>query len=43
MHGGLPVLGVSMLVYGLVGIVVVAISGVRRCRRRRRGGACAAT
>lgn len=40
MHGGLPVIGISVLVYGAVGAVVIAREGLRRCRRGsgRRGG-----
>lgn len=41
MHGGLPLLGISVLVYGAVGTVVVLRDGARRCRSawgiRRRG------
>lgn len=33
MHGGLPFIGVSVLVYGVVGAVVLAREAVRRCRR----------
>lgn len=33
MHGGLPFIGVSVLVYGLVGAVVMAREAVRWCRR----------
>jgi hypothetical protein len=35
MHGGLPFIGVSVLVYGVVGAVVIARAAVRRCRRSR--------
>jgi hypothetical protein len=38
MHGGLPVIGISVLVYGAVGAVVIAREGLRRCRRGRRTG-----
>lgn len=40
MHGGLPLIGVSVLVYGVVGAVVIARAVVRRCGRGR-GGAVA--
>lgn len=51
MHGGLPVIGVSVLVYGVVGAVVVGRDALGRCLRRKRrrsggdgrkAGACAA-
>jgi hypothetical protein len=35
MHGGLPVIGMSVLVYGVVGAVVIARDALRRCRRTR--------
>jgi hypothetical protein len=35
MHGGLPVIGMSVLVYGAVGAVVIVRDGLRRCRRVR--------
>ena len=35
MHGGLPFIGVSVLVYGVVGAVVIAGKALRRCRRAR--------
>jgi hypothetical protein len=42
MHGGLPLIGVSVLVYGVVGAVVIARAVVRRCGRGGvRGGAVA--
>lgn len=37
MHGGLPVIGVSVLVYGLVGAVVILRDALRRCRPGRPG------
>jgi len=36
MHGGLPVIGVSVLVYGAVGALVIAREALQRCRRRER-------
>lgn len=33
MHGGLPMIGVSVLVYGAVGAAVIVRRGLRRCRR----------
>ena len=42
MHGGLPLIGVSVLVYGVVGAVVIARAVARRCGRGLlRGGAVA--
>lgn len=38
MHGGLPFIGVSVLVYGLVGAVVIARDAVWRCGPGRRAG-----
>ncbi len=42
MHGGLPVIGVSVLVYGVVGALVIGRDALNRCfrgqGRRRRGG-----
>ncbi|MCH6163878.1 hypothetical protein [Streptomyces marispadix] len=35
MHGGLPFIGVSVLVYGLVGAFAIARETLRRCGRRR--------
>lgn len=35
MHGGLPFIGVSVLVYGVVGAVVIVRAALRRCRRAR--------
>ncbi|GAA2066940.1 hypothetical protein GCM10009801_13870 [Streptomyces albiaxialis] len=48
MHGGLPVIGFSLLVYGAVGVVVLVRDGVGTWRDRRRGrrgsgGACVPT
>lgn len=36
MHGGLPVIGVSVLVYGAVGALVIAREALQRCRLRVR-------
>ncbi|SCK56595.1 hypothetical protein H180DRAFT_05259 [Streptomyces sp. WMMB 322] len=41
MHGGLPFIGVSVLVYGLVGAVVIVRAALRR--RRRASSAAPAT
>ncbi len=38
MHGGLPFIGVSVLVYGVVGAVAIAREALRRCRRARPSG-----
>lgn len=35
MHGGLPFIGFSTIVYGVVGLVVVAGGAVARLRRHR--------
>lgn len=35
MHGGLPFIGVSVLVYGVVGAVVIARAALRRRGRAR--------
>jgi hypothetical protein len=35
MHGGLPVIGFSTIVYGVVGIATLVVRGVRRLWRRR--------
>lgn len=42
MHGGLPFIGVSVLVYGVVGAVVIAGKSLRRCRRARPAATAAA-
>lgn len=33
MHGGLPMIGVSVLVYGAVGVAVIVRRGLRWCRQ----------
>ncbi|OEV12803.1 hypothetical protein K378_01619 [Streptomyces sp. Amel2xB2] len=38
MHGGLPFIGVSVLVYGIVGAVVIAREAARRCLGLRPAG-----
>jgi hypothetical protein len=35
MHGGLPVIGFSTIVYGVVGIAVIIRGAIRRVRRAR--------
>lgn len=35
MHGGLPVIGFSTIIYGVVGIATVAVRAVRRFREHR--------
>lgn len=42
MHGGLPVIGLSVLVYGVVGAVVIAREALRRCRPWQGRGQAAA-
>lgn len=31
MHGGLPIIGFSTLVYGVVGLTVLAGNAIKRC------------
>lgn len=42
MHGGLPFIGVSVLVYGAVGAAVIARAALRRRRSPRSAGGCEA-
>jgi hypothetical protein len=35
MHGGLPVIGFSTIIYGMVGIATVVGGAIRRLRRHR--------